>query len=116
MRAEVLDALRVLGDRGYQERHWRNGGGWPDLTNAVHWLIDDPFLDHRPARFWIPDVFWDEREADAVQAAADALLLVLDDLGPHEPDSAYLDHPSWPQVVRAAGMALRVMETSTPPT
>ena len=44
-REDVLQALRALGDRDYQDQHWRSGKGWPDLTVAVHWLIDDTFID-----------------------------------------------------------------------
>lgn len=49
-RKDVLESLRALGDRDYQGQHWRSGEGWPDLTAAVHWLIDDTFIDQHGRR------------------------------------------------------------------
>ncbi|MGW5261781.1 SCO4402 family protein [Microbispora sp. NPDC004025] len=108
-RADVLNALQALGDRDYQEQHWRAGHGWPDLTAAVHWLIDDTSIDQAGARSLIPQLFQNEREADRVQLVVDALLRVLDDLGPIAPDDAYLDHPAWVSVLHAADAALQVL-------
>ncbi|MGN9837475.1 SCO4402 family protein [Nonomuraea sp. H19] len=104
-RKDVLEALRALGDRAYQDQHWRFGKGWPDLTAAVHWLIDDTFIDQHGARALIPHLFLDQREADLVQTVVDALLRVLDDLGPAAPDNAYLDHPGWINVLYSAEAA-----------
>ncbi|MEV4802860.1 hypothetical protein AB0K18_22865 [Nonomuraea sp. NPDC049421] len=104
-REDVLEALRALGDRGYQDQHWRFGEGSPDLTAAVHWLIDDTFIDQHGARALISHLFVDQREADLVQTVVDALLRVLDDLGPTAPDNAYLDHPEWINVLNSAGAA-----------
>ncbi|MEV5740226.1 hypothetical protein AB0L30_09230 [Microbispora rosea] len=84
-REDVLNALQALGDRDYQERHWRSGHEWPNLTAAVHWLIDDTFIDQAGARALIPQLFRDEQEADRVQLVVDALLRVLNDLGPTSP-------------------------------
>ncbi|WP_169950999.1 SCO4402 family protein [Microbispora sp. H11081] len=108
-REDVLNALRALGDRDYQEQHWRSGQGWPDLIAAVHWLIDDTFIDQAGVRALIPQLFRDEQEADRVQLVVDALLRVLDDLGPTAPDPAYLDHPTWISVLHAANAALQVL-------
>ncbi|WP_425565126.1 SCO4402 family protein [Nonomuraea bangladeshensis] len=91
--------------RDYQDQHWRSGKGWPDLTAAVHWLIDDTFIDQHGARALIPHLFLDQREADLVQMVVDALLRVLDDLGPTAPDNAYLDHREWINVLNSAGAA-----------
>ncbi|WP_182907205.1 SCO4402 family protein [Microbispora sp. H13382] len=106
-RGDVLNALQALADREYQEQHWRSGHGWPDLTAAVHWLIDDTFIDQAGARSLIPQLFRDEQEADHVQLVVNALLRVLDDLGPTAPDHAYLDHPAWITVLHAADAALQ---------
>jgi len=108
-RQDVLEALRALGDLDYQDQYWRSGKGCPDLTAAVHWLIDDTFIDQQGARALIPHLFLDQREADLVQTAVDALLYVLDALGPVAPDNAYLDHPGWVDVLRAASAAHAVL-------
>ncbi|MEV4399577.1 hypothetical protein [Nonomuraea sp. NPDC049607] len=104
-RKDVLESLRALSDRDYQDQHWRSGKGRPDLTAAVHWLIDDTFIDQHGARALIPHLFFDQREADLVQTVVGALLHVLDDLGPTAPDNAYLDHPEWTNVQNSAGAA-----------
>ncbi|MFI7699075.1 hypothetical protein [Nonomuraea sp. NPDC049480] len=104
-RQDVLEALRALGDRDYQDQHWRSGKRWPDLTAAVHWLIDDTFIDQHGARTLIPHLFLDQREADLMQTVVDALFRVLDDLGPVAPDNAYLDHPGWINVLHTAEAA-----------
>ncbi|MGW0807211.1 SCO4402 family protein [Nonomuraea sp. NPDC002799] len=104
-REDAIEALRALGDRDYQDQHWRSGKGWPDLTAAVHWLIDDTFIDQRGAQALIPHLFLDQREAGLVQLVVDALLRVLDDLGPAAPDIAYLDHPGWIDVLGTAAAA-----------
>ncbi|NUW45953.1 SCO4402 family protein [Nonomuraea rhodomycinica] len=113
-REDVLEALRALGDREYQDQHWRSGKGWPDLTAAVHWLIDDTFIDMNGARSLIPRLFLDEREADLVQMVVDALLRVLDALGPTAPDDAYLDHPEWINVLNSAGAAYLALSSEQP--
>ncbi|TXK35611.1 SCO4402 family protein [Nonomuraea sp. C10] len=113
-REDVLHALRALGDRDYQDQHWRSGKGLPDLTAAVHWLIDDTFIDQNGARALIPHLFVDQREADLVQMVVDALLRVLDDLGPTAPDNAYLDHPEWINVLNSAGVAYLALSSGTP--
>ncbi|MEV1178613.1 hypothetical protein [Nonomuraea sp. NPDC049784] len=104
-RKDVLEALRALSDRDYQDQHWRSGKGRPDFTAAVHWLIDDTFIDQHGARALISHLFFDQQEADLVQMVVDALLRVLDDLGPTAPDNAYLDHPEWINVLNSADAA-----------
>jgi hypothetical protein len=113
-REDVIEALRALGDRDYQDQHWRSGKGLPDLTAAVHWLIDDTFIDQHGARALIPHLFLDHREADLVQMVVDALLPVLDDLGPTAPDNAYLDHPEWINVLNSAGVAYLALSSGKP--
>ncbi|MEU7742149.1 hypothetical protein [Nonomuraea sp. NPDC049158] len=68
-------------------------------------MIDDTFIDQMGVRALIPYLFCDEHEADLVQTAVDALLHVLDDLGPTAPDNAYLAHPGWINVLNSAGAA-----------
>jgi hypothetical protein len=108
-RLNVVEALRALCDSELHERHWRRGEGWPDLDAAVHWLIDDTWMDQRPPRTMIPALFRSEREADIVQTAVDALLAVVDDLG-DVPDTAYLDHPGWLRVFDTAEAAVTALE------
>ena len=108
-RAALIDALDLLSDRTLHSK-WRSGvQTWPGLKEAVHWLIDDTWLDERPAASLVPEVFADSAEAEAVDSAVASLLVVLDDLGPVCPDGQYLDHGGWPTVIEASANALAVL-------
>ncbi|MFF0868459.1 hypothetical protein ACFYUV_42345 [Nonomuraea sp. NPDC003560] len=74
-------------------------------------LIDDTFIDQHAARTLIPHLFFDQREADLVQTVVDALLQLLDHLGPTAPDSAYLDPPEWTNVLNSAGAAYLLLSS-----
>ncbi|MGW6443862.1 SCO4402 family protein [Lentzea sp. NPDC055074] len=86
---------------------------WPGLTEAVHWLVDDTFWDEGDVAESIGWTLRDMREVVAIRALLVPLLVVLDELGPHEPDPAYLRHPRWPDVRVAAGDARRLLTSST---
>ncbi|MFI6482562.1 hypothetical protein ACIBH1_31830 [Nonomuraea sp. NPDC050663] len=107
-RGNVLEALRALSDDTLHEL-WRRRQGWPDLDSAVHWLIDDTFMDVGSAREMVPELFRSEREADTVQAAVDALIAVVDALGDVSAE-VYLRHPGWPKVFVTATAAARALE------
>lgn len=82
----------------------------PSLTDAVHWLIDDTWLDTKSSAEQVGRLFVDTAEAAAVDAAVSALLVVLDALGPVRPDSEYLVHPNWPAVIDASRFALATLD------
>ena len=82
-----------------------NANDGPDLSSAVHWLVDDTFWDqHSPAEE-IGLLVRDQAEADAVTTVLDPLLSVLDELGPIRADKEFLQHPLWPEVARSAADA-----------
>ena len=108
-RADVIEALRVLSDSDHQARWLRGEATSPSLTDAVHWLVDDTWLDTKSAIALVPDVFADAEEAAAVDAAVTALIIVLDALGPMQPDREYLEHPGWRDVVSASRQALALL-------
>jgi len=108
-RAALIDALDLLSDRTLHSK-WRSGEQtWPGLTEAVHWLIDDTWLDKRPAASLVPEVLTDSAEAAAVEAAVSSLLVVLDDLGSTCPDGQYLEHGGWPTVIETSASALALL-------
>jgi hypothetical protein len=105
-REDVKNALQRLSDRNLQDRYWHSGVRVPgDLTDAVHWLIDDTWWDHRPAHESIPLVLRDKAEADSVQRTVTALLRVLEDLGPVARTHDYLGHHEWHEVLTTARAA-----------
>ena len=108
LRADLVVALDVLMTLTPQtvER-------WPGLTEAVHWLVDDTWWDQRDVAESIGWMLRDEQEVAVIRAVLDPLLTVLGDLGPIEPDPAYLLHRRWPDVRAAAANAHRVLSLPT---
>lgn len=112
-RGDVLNALDVLASepptldaRGQDPR-------WPDLSNAVHWLVDDTFWDHgEGARESIGTILRDENEADVVQLAVAAVMRVAKRQGPTSRDAAWFADEGWPEVRRAARAAAAVLRGS----
>lgn len=113
MRAEVIDALRALSDPKHQRAKWgKYESGVPyydDLDVNVHILYDDAQVLPDPESA-VPGLLYDS-EVLALQAVDAVLGQLIQDLG-DRPDAEYLADPRWQVVVRAAGEALTVMETS----
>lgn len=105
-RAEVRWALHVLGDADYQRTAW-----WDDRTepagvvDAVYGLVGDTWLDHWSSSRYVPAMLRDAEEAWLVDQAVTALLTVFHSVGPDAPNSAYLRHPHWSEVVATAAAA-----------
>lgn len=110
MRAEVVEALRALGDPDYQRRVWgRHIPGvsfYDDLDLNIHILYDDSEVLPDPAQA-VPAIL-KSTEVSAVRAVDLALGPLIDELG-NCPDADYLAHPGWDSVVEAATKALEVM-------
>lgn len=51
----------------------------------------------------------DQRESTLLQTVVDAILLILDELGPLQQDEVYLEHPRWPDVRHTSRMAFKAM-------
>lgn len=113
MRAEVIGALRALSDPEHQRAVWgKYEPGVPyydDLDLNVHILYDDTQVLPDPASA-VPSLLH-KSEVPALQAVDAVLGQMILDLG-DRPDAEYLSDPRWRAVVRAAGEALTVMETS----
>jgi hypothetical protein len=107
-RSGIIEALDVLATVTPEDTE-----RWPDLTAAVHWLVDDTLWDQFDVAESIGWTLRDEQEVAAIRAVLDPLLAVLDALGPLAPDPSYLRHRSWPDVRAAAGNAHRVLTRST---
>ncbi|MFD0202931.1 MULTISPECIES: SCO4402 family protein [Saccharothrix] len=105
LRGDVTDALKLFAELDREAVEQRVG----DLTNAVHWLVDDTFWDMRDASEDIGYRLRDHQEVAAIKAVLDPLLVVLDELGPVAPDVDYLDHRRWPEVVTSARAAHRLL-------
>ncbi|MFJ9792637.1 SCO4402 family protein [Streptomyces globosus] len=102
-RSNVRSALHMISDPVFQKETWLAGvEGYGDVTDAVYRLVEDTWLDSWSADKYVGAIFRDAHEAALVDAAVVRVLRILHQVGPDAPVSAYLDHPDWPEAVRAA--------------
>jgi hypothetical protein len=102
-RSNVRSALHMLSDPVFQQNVWLAGvEGYGDVTDAVYRLVEDTWLDNWSAEKYIGTIFRDSQEAALVDTAVLRVLRIMHQVGPDAPVSAYLDHPGWPDAVRAA--------------
>ena len=104
-RADIIDALEALAAEDAADP-----SRWPDLANAVHWLVDDTDWDSRDPELDVGALLASETEARAVRAVLRPLLTILSALGPVAPDSDYVTHQTWAEVADAAATAAAVMQ------
>jgi hypothetical protein len=101
-RANVRSALHMLSDPVFHQDCWVAGKpGYGDVTDAVYRLVEDTWLDNWSADRYIGSVFRDATEAAAVDAAVLRVLRIMHQVGPDAAVTAYLQHPGWPDAVRA---------------
>ncbi|WP_181795812.1 SCO4402 family protein [Streptomyces sp. WELS2] len=102
-RSNVRSALHMLSDPVFQREVWLAGvDGYGDVTDAVYRLVEDTWLDNWSAEKYVGTIFRDSQEAALVDTAVLRLLRIMHQVGPDAPVAAYLDHPGWPEAVRAA--------------
>lgn len=111
MRSDVLDALRSLADRGYQEREWgtyrEEDHRYDDLTLNVHLLYDDCRVLPNPAS-QVGTVLY-AGDVEPLRRVGAVLGPLIDDLG-EASDAEYLADPRWLLVVTAAAQAVANLE------
>jgi hypothetical protein len=114
MREELLETLRNLADRDYQDQVWVKrdyplGIKYDCFDEAVHFLYDDTVLAENPNAA-IGVIIEDEKEARLMSAVCQAIDLVFEALGTEASDEEYIKSSEWTRVVEAASKALGVME------
>jgi hypothetical protein len=82
---------------------------WPDLTNAVHWLVDDTWWDQTDPASAVGTILRDEEEATAIQTLVSAVVRVAGRQGATSPDAGWFGDPEWPLVRDAAAHVLVVV-------
>lgn len=117
MREELLETLRNLADRDYQDQVWVKrdyplGIKYDCFDEAVHFLYDDTVLAENPDAA-IGVIIEDEKEARLMEAVCQAIDLVFEALGTGVSDEEYIKSAEWTGVVEAASKALRVMEVQS---
>jgi hypothetical protein len=109
MRAEVIDAVKALADRPYQQHVWvqrqyPRANYYDDLSQNIAILYDDAQVLPHPSKA-IGTILRSADEARALAPLGAALDAVFGQLGTERPDSEYLASPLWDRVVQAAGAA-----------
>ncbi|GGW14909.1 hypothetical protein GCM10018980_62400 [Streptomyces capoamus] len=102
-RSHVRSALHMLSDPVFQRDVWLAGtDGYGDVTDAVYRLVEDTWLDNWSAEKYVGTIFRDSQEAALVDTAVLRVLRIMHQVGPDAPVAVYMEHPGWPDAVRAA--------------
>ena len=106
MREEVIEAVRALSDRAYQEREWGRSRDanrrYDDLDINVHILYDDTRVLPDPSA-QVGIVLFAE-DVPPLRALEEVLGPLIDELG-DVPDREYLANPRWNSVLAVAARA-----------
>lgn len=107
-RGDVLAALELLESEPPLLDSNGRDPRWPDLTNAVHWLVDDTVWDHFDPSESIGTILRAETEATAIRAVVSALLEVADRQRSGT-DSSWFEDARWHSVRELARVAIDAM-------
>jgi hypothetical protein len=102
-RENIVAGLEFFASRTFASQEW------PDVTNAVHWIIDDTSWDKHPPRDDLGILIWNDEEATAVHAVVRLLLACLDEMTSDVPDFVYFAHPRAAAVRAASKSAVFLM-------
>lgn len=109
-RADILAGLEHLA----AEPQVDAGGAdprWPDLRNAIHWVVDDTWWDHRGPEESIGRWLYDEQEADACRVVVALLVEISKRLGQGATDSSWFADPTWRAVRQGAAGAAALLSS-----
>jgi hypothetical protein len=107
-RLDVVEGLKTLAAEPPVLARWDDDPRWPDLTNAVHRVVDDTSWDHRDPAESIGTILRDVVEAEVAGALVRELVAVSGRAG--DVDRRWFDDDRWPEVRRLADALVRLME------
>ena len=112
MRQRVVITLQTLADRPYQLREWimptRNDTFWYDVKHCIEALEDTVNLPDTSVEEQIDYVLVDYNEANIIKPVIQTLDAIYEQIGPEQPDLAYINSPLWDDVVKEAQAAFKV--------
>ncbi|KYC39213.1 hypothetical protein WA1_31190 [Scytonema hofmannii PCC 7110] len=113
MRGELLETLRSLASREYQQKAWINhnypaGVLYDSFDEVVHFLFDDTILAENPNAA-IGVILENDKEARLIAAVCTAIKQVFEAHGTEMSDEEYINSSKWTNVVEAASMALHLI-------
>lgn len=110
-RLDVIEALQVLASDVPILSPDGRDTRWPDLTSAVHWLVDDTFWDQQNPSKSIGEILTSESEAHAVRLAVRSVVIVSETVGAESTDRDWFASAEWPRVQALARSALILMRS-----
>lgn len=102
---DLLAAPPEVDENGRDQR-------WPDLTNAVHWVVDDTGWDLRPTADDVGTLLFDANEAEALAAVVSLVIDVSRRQGATTSDADWFADADWPKVQRAAKQAAALLRAN----
>lgn len=107
-RADVLNGLDALAEEPPRLADDELDPRWPDIGNAIAWVVDDTWWDHHDPREDIGLLLRDEREAEAVEQVVRAVIAVAKrQVG--RTDASWFDDAEWPRVRDLAARAAAIL-------
>ena len=108
-REDVLNALVLLaGDPPALEVNGRDSR-WADLTNAVHWLVDDTGWDRIDLIESVGTILRNEHEASVLSRLVALIVGVSGRQGPTASDANWFGDEAWAEVQSTAREAAAVL-------
>ena len=108
-RMDVLNGLDILASTPPGLDQHGSDDRWPDVRNAVHWVVDDTWWDQQDPEESIGTLLESVEEAEAVAAVVREIVSVSDHHGAQASDQVWSDDEAWPRVRAAAQHAADVM-------
>jgi hypothetical protein len=108
-RADVINGLDTLASTPPALHADQRDPRWPDLKNAIHWVVDDTWWDHQDPADYVGLILHDEDEAAALRAVVELVVRVSDRQGPSATDAMWFADPDWSEVRQRALFASRLM-------
>lgn len=108
-RGDVLCALEVLASQPPGIDGDERDPRWPDLTNAVHWLVDDTGWDNHDPSQSVGTILATAEEAAAVRRVVELIVAVSGRQGATSSDIQWLMDEGWAEVQTEAIAAARLL-------
>jgi len=104
-RADVLNGLDLLASEPPTLTADGRDPRWPDLRNAVHWVVDDTWWDQRDPHESIGTLLRNADEAEAVGDVVAAVVTVSERVQAGSTDAVWFADTHWPAVRESAAKA-----------
>jgi hypothetical protein len=117
MREELIETLRALSDKKYQQSAWvrqefPKGIEYDNFDLAVHFLFDDTCLAENPEDL-IGYCLVNKQEAQLVFCVTESIDKLLSKLGNDLSDSEYISSPLWEDIIQTSKQPYEVIKSNS---